>query len=510
MFHITSGASTRQAATLGQVVAVLNDWRQPLENKADIDITGPAGKVAVYRTQRQYLGVVLPGDASKPQQVLLELLNEAAHDSLRPDGRQPKPWEMTALQWNGLRALYSIATGMYPGLDAEARNVRVDFVDAIGRPATGPLEYWYMSEFRRTYGYDVAGPAFFAGQTNDRHEVHVAYALLRNDHVPEAALSDFKGHDSWGKTLLRFPGLRGRLSHAQLSTLCSVLKAEKVEIQPDDVEDLVSLVKFGPAEPTYVQMDDLLYGFGRVKQRDLPKDPPADLSGASEFALDVRKEVLEYRHREARKRDQAERARGNLTLRELEHREACRQMEWSTHAPTYGQMVEKHIVDRNVDALLSILDQPDDGNPATKRAIEKHFGVKLLGVKAKDRKQAIYSLAGFDAVGKMTHQHLVRNRTLERSAARALQHLIEDVEAVRYRLEGGTVMTGKAYVEWVIHELGAREIRRYAQGAASRLFLLTPDGHLQPIKAADKTLDYAKHLLEQVEQKKGTGLPMAA
>ena len=475
MLTVRWNGAQRSAANLAQALVLMNDSSDP-PDRATLEVIGPSGPLVKAHGPGRLIGLCLPGD---PRQVYSDLLEQACKEVRREDGTLLAAWEMTKLQWRSIVELPTFTYSGLPGIESQPG-----------------LAEWFREHFRKVVGFGTAGPTYNGREQNTRHIVHVAYALNEGKAVPThviEAIKHFPTDMRWLKALVTKPHLRGRLTADQIQALQTVVPLEST----DDavIEKMIRLVRQGPEAPTYVQVDDMLYGAGLLGPLPVPPQPVADLSQASTFALEVRSACIELRLNTRRKKDAEDRAAGRLSIREIELHQAQHQQEWHSATATYGMLIDQHIAERDIEALLELLDFPDDWNRGTKQAIQKHFGIRLLGVSAQQRRQAIYRLVGMDESEMNAHQIQLAEKRRLRKEAKELAKLQSRLEAINYRLEDGHVLNAKRYVERIFNEEGAKGIYAEKRGASTRYWAILPNDRARPLKAADGTLEYARYLL---------------
>jgi hypothetical protein len=173
---------------------------------------------ALVRPPNVAIGAELPGDPC----ARIDAMMKEGLGQIKDKGK--RPFEMLALEWDGLNAIGKMAYGVYPGLQSTAYEVTE-----------------HMSQvFMKNLGYGHNGPLYgpgFGGRfdQNSRHDVHVAYALANNEHIPEDVLREYKELAAskgriwqfdckWAFELLAKPWLRGEFTEHQLMVITSVLR----------------------------------------------------------------------------------------------------------------------------------------------------------------------------------------------------------------------------------------------------------------------------------------------
>lgn len=497
MFTIKSGAFERCVFTLGQVLAVLNDYTDPIPERARVEVHSQAGRVPLAFTQRCQgkIGLHLPGN---PKDVLEDLLHTELAQCAWPTGEVKQPWEMPRLNWEGLLSLHSLASGEFPGLDPELLTKAV--VEPGWQEHLGSVEYWLRLRFKQRAGYPHRGPELPWCGTNERHELHVAGALADGKEVPQEVLEDYPSFvdPRWANLLLKRPEFRGRLTPDQLSALGIVIRGSALDVDTVEVEPLISHVHACGPRPTHVQVDDSLYAAGLLSPLEVRVAVPTDLAGCSQFVIDTRREVTERRLQEAEDYDTREHSLGRISQRELDRRRGNRAQEFLSAPIGLAKSLEEAIQSKNIAFLLDLLDQADGHNVGSKAAVEQHFGIRLKGVPAAARRRNIFQLAGFHAEAQKVYEAQQMQALDERKAAKDVERLIQRVSSVNYRLEDGSIVTGKEYVETLVTKERGIGIVDEPRGASRRYYMrFEGTQFVKQLREKDGTLAYARLLLAQ-------------
>lgn len=500
MFTIKSGAYARRVSTVGQVLAILNGYMDPIPDRTHVEVHGLDGRVPLAFVQRCQgkIGVHLPGN---PQYVLEHLLRVELAQCSWSSGNVKEPWEMPRLNWEGLLSLHALASGEIPGLDAGQLKNAVS--DPGWQQHLGSIEYWLRLRFKQLAGYPHSGPELSWCGTNERHELHVAAALADGRNVPQDVMKDYPSFvdPRWGNLLLKRQELRGRLTPDQLCALDIVLRGSSRDVDATEVEKLISVVNGCGLRPSYVQVDDALYTAGLLPPLEVRTSEPIDLTGCSQFVVDVRQEITMRRLRAAENYDVGEREQGRISMRELDRRRANRVAEALSASIELPLALEKAIQSRSVAFLLEVLDQADGHNMGCKAAVEKHFGIRIAGVSPASRRRNIFQLAGFDSEAQRVYEAQQQQAKIARKAAMDAEQILERVSAVNYRLDDGSVVTGKEYVERLITKERAIGIIDERRGSSRRYYMrFERAGYVRPLREKDGTLAYARLLLSKAEE----------
>ncbi|MFL9911953.1 hypothetical protein [Paraburkholderia sp. RL17-337-BIB-A] len=258
--------------------------------------------------------------------------------------------------------------------------------------------------------------------------------------VPEAVLAEYRElPDKFstdvrrGKVLLDVPELRGAMSPEKVRTLASVMSREKGGITSGNAALLALVMRLAPNEPSFVEVDDLLFRHGLVQAYGLPdRYATAQSLGApvSAFAEVFRRLMADSRRDTSIVRLRQERAAGRISQRSFDQQMQIAQLEHGRETFEFGNEFSNAIDSGNLPYLLDLLDRPDDANRVSKKAVRGSFGVKLLGVRAAARRRAVFELAGFDeaqqaeweAAGAAQREVLMRTHNTIRAGGVALIH----------------------------------------------------------------------------------------
>lgn len=430
------------------------------------------------------------------------------------------PLEVSAQRWDALMSIGSLACGVIPGLDPV--------------PGNGPLEYkgenhsnaGYVAGamFNDTFGYGTNGPLYDGRQVNSRHEIHVAYALLRGDAVPDAVLEHYRHLDrhamdvrdvSWMFELIDKPFMQGRFrSASRLTQLLHVTTQQGsriTEITEENIGYLCTLMAELKEDDGWLEFDNLLFDKGLWRAREVLAQVDLDKLGTpvNGFAKALRdalgqsrtKDSLEYLQERIDKRQMSKREA-------VEHRAQIRAQEL-TNSYKFANQVATAILDKNIPFLVDFLGHT--GNETTKRVIEQRLGVfKLVRGNAEQRMRAIFAAVGYHTEG----LYLAARKTYEDEkkaalAVAAVQKKKEDEESQEQRAKqraantnfryNGVVMDGAKLVEHLIAN-GYTNLAVHRAGAVPKYSLRNSDtGCTVRVKKSDGTMDYAVILLEKQE-----------
>lgn len=498
VIHFDSGR-TESCTTLAGVLAFFN-CNDDLRRRTSVDAVSvrhiARGDIPLVRLSNGTFAVRPKGTI---REILDTILNEVNRVIVRPDGKPLRPFEMSREAWEAVTAAGRLGYFPQEALAPECIDQGTLFADP-GAAFIDPQAH-VDQFFRQRFGYGTNGPEYAPGSgTNSRHEVHVAYALQRGETVKDSVLNAYRAngdigrHDlQWMRVLIDVPALRGALAPNPLQWLCAAMRHEHLPIAADNARRLINLMKPLPMDCTFIQVDDALFAGGVLPPRTAVVRPPVALDPpASPLAARIRDVVADQIHRKTVDRVSQERARGLMSQREVEHQLRLADQEKVRASYEWGNRVALAVLERNVAALLDMLDTPADSNTATKRAIREVLGVSLTGVTAAIRRRRIFDLCGFsvseqqqwDAQAAADRANAMSLRDLEEAAKRA--------EATNYRLETGAVLNGREYVDLCIAE-GFSKICHVPTGSARRYYIQDPGRQAgRPLRAKDGTLAYAQ------------------
>lgn len=456
------------------------------------------GAIPLIRTGSS-LGLRPPGTA---REVMTRLVDEIDLNIVRPDGRVRLPFQMRRESWRAVMAVAELA-GQPQRLLADEQRASGDLFAPPVNERVNPYDFLYK-EFSSRFGFGLAGPSYDStGQLNARHEVHVAFALLDGKPVRECVLSDYRSEPDawrygleWAKVLADVPVLRGALSEAQLRNLVSVLRHDKLAVTAQNAEKLLGIVGRLPVNCTQVEVDDALYAAGILPPRVWTPAPPVvgeAASPISPLAKAIRDKIAQRRHDEMLSHAEAQRAAGRIGQRELDLRRRIAMASLSGESYGWGNKVALAVMAREVGFLLDVLDTPDDQNVQSKQGIQEHLGLKVRGLRAAQRREAIFAMCGFSADEAQVWEASQEAARAERKQAEARQDAIRTAESACYRLsKTEAVINGRQFVDRCFSE-GMTEIAASPRGGAKVYHLRNPGtGEGCRLSARDGTLAYAR------------------
>ncbi|NVH76327.1 hypothetical protein FSB08_28300 [Paraburkholderia sp. JPY432] len=502
MYQLSIPGQVFTTATLSGVFALFANEAVQATETTLINLEGGAAAVRVTRYNGT-LGIRRDGTVAA---IVAAMFDEARSLWLSTYGPEPKPWQIRASHWELLFALFDLVR-------TPTRFLSTDQIDAQQAAAREARQFFNLSTLfndvaMERFGFGCGGPCVPGGSTNGRHELHVAYALLRNEPIPEAVLSEYRAMDrafrydlEWASTLLDVPTLRGRLPAAKLQQLVSVMRAAKQPVTAETVDALVDAVAGVSNAPDFFEVDDALFAAGILSVDVLPPmfNEPVELgTPVNAFAGRLRQILADARRDRAVDQADMERAQGRMSARR--HKLECGMALLSHGRETFewANKVAVALEQRDLSLLLQVLDSPDTRNRSSKRAVEEHYGVKLRGMTAKDRRRAIFALCSMDALAQATWEAADAERKAAARKAEDAQFAKETAQRAQYQRPDGVVIDGARHVEDAIAS-GFREIRDWRKGASRQYALVNPDlGQARTLRAKDGTLDYARAMLERL------------
>lgn len=524
MYYITHPQiETLTCNTFAQIFHHLNTRSEKqcfpmLQSTGQLFVVGPTG--ARYRVGRCGSRLGPAFDDGVSASVHLEfMLREARHYAVDARGNVMKPHEMPLWLWHGLFQIGGSAFGLTGSFSEK---------QAAGPHHIGDRTCFTLSEacsvlFTQLFGFGHNGPVDRDFGSNGRHEVHVAYALLRDEPVPDATLADYRGmvFDSlhFGDVqclgpLLQRPYLRGKFD--SMTKLSFILMVEKDpqsrmrEITVENVGYLSSLLKSLPNDCGYHQLDDALYAHDllQVKQYQVRVLEESARVPFNEFACAVRRELITMRTKQYQATLDEKIARKQLSQREVKYEQQRINGLELEEGYGYPNKLAAAVQTRNMHQLVSILDNPN--NTSSMRAVKRVFGLELERLASKSRIREIFRLAGYfdDAQYQVARakydSEVAQARATKLAAERAraeAERLPRTRAAVTSKLFSykGRTMTAAEFVEELVKD-GHVQVRTTSRGATTAYSVWKEDGSSgYRLLSKDGTLAYAKLLIEQVK-----------
>ncbi len=436
--------------------------------------------------------------------VVMKMLREVLPFVTDADGKPLKPHQMRCVDWDALTVIGSVAHRVIPCFSSQNMGNPHEFADFV------------RNEVYQAMGYGTNGPSIEGVEgPNKRHEVHVAYALVRGDQVPQDVIEDYLGtgylakkfNDGidlrWVAPMLTKPFLRGRFRSAgEAVRILSTIDRE-IELTEENIPALVELAGTLPADAPYVVLHNLLYIKGWIKPTpvNVPVPSAQPEPPVSELAARIHKEVMALRLKRAIHSAQEQVGLGRMTQQEYDWKVRVAELQADTEGCSWANRVAKAIACKDLAQLLDILDC--SRNEASQRVCEKEFGVKLRNVKAAERRRAVFRLVGYEsdesvakAEADLTTERLERQK--ERDAATLpaeLQGAKDWASGSKIRVKGHA-LTGAEFVESLV-EQGYTDIKPVKHGAATKYYLFKQDGGSGwSLSKRLGTLKYAQLLLQ--------------
>lgn len=498
-----------QLHSYGEVLARLNDHDVPAAQRTGATLLrdgrpfGPLLKDAYGKfgvdlvVANGWTGLAAEDLREQQKQAMISFVDEVTPFVVPERGATPlQPWQMSSARWDAVHSIGSLAHNVYPGLRAR---IPYEFADLVGQ------------QMHERFGYGHNGPPYNSDRvTNSRHEVQVAYALLHGKPVPDDVIAEYEHRVGGNYTDLRWmgeliakPWLRGRFTEDQFGPLVHLLHADKVEIREEMVSDLQAILRGINGPVTYVSVDDALYRAGVLPPHPAPGLKVVDWSGASPLELELRDEIAQLRAAAQRTSLEARRARGEVSLRRMEHEQAINARVRETTERKWPSEVARAIQARDVTMLLDMLDCPDDRNSATKRVIQRQFpGVKLLGLKSVERTRAIFAFCGLDEAAQKRYEAQAAVRREERLRAQDDERIREAVEGLMWDVGDGRRVPAREQIDKLVAEGFTEIIKRRPGVKVSELLLHKPGGTLAyRLSSKDGTLDYARLAIREASQR---------
>jgi hypothetical protein len=502
MYTLSIPGNTFFVATLAGVLAMFSDERVKETETTSITLEGDAGVAGVTR----YNGRLAIRRAGTAAEVVDALFEEVSRHWRSEYGDAPKPWQIRPSHWDELFGLFDLPRA--PETFLSSSQIEAERAAARDARQFFNLSSLFDDAVVKRFGFGAGGPATPGAGVNGRHEVHVAYALLRNEPVPAVVLDDYRRMDrafrydlEWAMPLLHVPELRGRLPAGKHRWVTSVMRAAKQSITAENIDAIVAAVRDVREACSFVDIDDALFAAGVLSVDTLPpmfNQPVALGSPVNAFAARLRQILADWQRERSIDRADLERAQGRMT--ERQHKLECEMalLSHGCHTFEWANRMAVALERRDLPLLLEVLDSPDDRNRSSKRAVEEFHGVKLRGMKAKDRRRAIFALCGMDGAAQTTWEAADAERRVAARKAADAEHAKEVAQRARYQRPDGVVIDGAAHVDAAIEE-GFREIRDWRKGASKQYALVNVDlGLARTLRAKDGTLEYARAMLERL------------
>lgn len=502
MYKLSIPGEIFTVATLAGVLALFADERLQATETASISLNSEASPAQVTRYNGK-LAIRCTGAAAE---VVATLFEEVRAFWQTEYGANPNPWQIRPAHWDELFGLFDLSRAPECFLSSSQ-------IDAERTAARDARQFFNLSSLFdsaavKRFGFGAGGPSAPGGGVNGRHEVHVAYAPLRNEPVPDVVLDDYRKMDrafrydlEWAVPLLDVVELRGRLPAEKHRWVASVMRAAKRPITAENVGAIEEVVSDVPDACDFVQIDDALFEAGILTADALPPmfNEPLSLGAPlNSFAERLRQILADSRRDKSLDRADMERAQGRMTARRHKLEREMALLSHGRETFEWANRMALALEQRDLSLLLEVLDSPDTRNRSSKRAVEEHYAVKLRGTNAKGRRRAIFALCGMDEAAQAAREAADAQRKAAARKASDAQCAKEAAQRAQYQRPDGVVIDGARHVEDAIAS-GFREIRDWRKGASKQYALVNPElGQARTLRAKDGTLGYARAILERL------------
>lgn len=502
MYKLTIPGEAFVVATLAGVLKLFRDERVQATETALIALECEGAAASVTR----YNGKLAIRCAGTAVEVVASLFDEVRAHWLSEYGAEPKPWLVRPAHWDELFGLFDLPRA--PECFLSSRQIDAERAAARNARQFFDLSPLFHHAAVERFGFGAGGPPAPGSGVNARHEVHVAYALLRNEPVPDAVLDDYRGMErafrydlEWAEPLLNVVELRGRMPAEKHRWVASVMRGAKLPITTLNVDAIVAAVAGLPAACDFVSVDDALFAAGILSAESLPpmfNEPVTLGTPANAFAERLRQILADSKRDKSLDRADMERTQGRTTARRHKLEREMALLSHGRETFEWANRMAVAIEQRHLSLLLEVLDSPDDRNRSSKRAVEEHYGAKLRGGNSKTRRRAIFALCGMDEAAQVAWESADTERKAAQRKAEDAQRAKEAAQRTRYQRPDGVVIDGAQHVEAAIEE-GFREIHDWRKGASKQYALVNPKlGEARTLRVKDGTLDYARAMLERL------------
>lgn len=499
MYEVILSNTTEKFATLPGALFWLNEYRDSPLDLVAIRCQGENLEIQRKEGFARSIGVKLPGSA---RVVIDRLLGEVTPYVCTGSGIRLAPHQMRRAHWNAVTALGDIVYGVFRCFSTEQLRERIEVPGQKGEIQQIGIEAYLGREFMRRFGYGHNGPTIGRGQdrtTNSRHDVHVLFALAEGAPVPQEVLDEYRGtRDVDIRLLMELPFLRGALPVGTLRVLIGILRrcgsSLNQENGPAIVAVVQDLLKGAPAaDGDVIRIDDCLYELGYLPDIEVPsaKVAPTPEPPPCDCAVAHRTIVALWRQQTQRDALAKQRAEGRISLRELKRALALvehipLEAEWGMSITIAAALASPG---EHLATLVAWLDRPDDSNSATKRFVEARTGIKLMRVKAAERRRAIFALSGLNEAQQeawIAQQELEREQKLRLREEERIRERAADASVVA----DGRETTWKDYIDQLVAS-GMDRLSTYQQGRSTRR-CLTDGKRMLKLAAGSVALAYAE------------------
>ncbi|TDN59041.1 hypothetical protein [Paraburkholderia sp. BL10I2N1] len=501
MYTLSFPGEALELTTLIEVFQLfLNDARLSASETADVQLSRNGEPLKVTR----YNGVLTLRQPGAASEIFSAMLEEVYAAWFSREGIRLQPWEVRPSQWDLYFALLDLAKK--PALLLSSDQLEREWEVAATRGERFDLSILCGQLAKARFGFAAEGPRVpDSGQTNGRHEVHVAYALAANLPVPAAVLADyaqdrarFRFDLEWATVLLDVPEFRGSRPECKLRHLARIIRREGLKVTPDMAAALVVAMQCLPDDADPVIVDDMLFNRGLLDPLPLPEkyQQPVDVgTPVSDLASRVR-ELLSVTQRD-RELERLEKAKstGQMSRRQYELGRQITLLEHGRWTFDWPNRFAGAVTGPDVGMLLDVLDTADEDNLCCKQAIREVCDVKLRGLGPVARRRAIFALCGYDEAAQAECEARIAKGREHARNERDARYAKEKAARTRFTGADGLIVNGAQHVDALIAN-GFSEIRSYPRGA-SRIYMLVHPQRSEgyTVKAKDGTLDYARSVL---------------
>ncbi|WP_061958185.1 hypothetical protein [Cupriavidus pauculus] len=504
MYVIHIGQRAEHRTTLAGVLQYLNDDRDGKAVPRVEDIAVRHVERGVIPVQRLGSGNFAVRPAGTRRAILSMILDEVDQFIVRVGGKILRPHEMSRAAWGAVVAAGRLAYFPAEAIDMSQGDAGPLFQTADLFEAQGPFDIadFVCGEFIRRFGYGTNGPLYHpAASPNCRHEVHVAYALMRGEKVRDCIINTYRDNphharsEFWMRPLIEVSALRGALSPSVLQALCQTMRGEKLEITTHNVGKLIAALRNVPSDGTYVHVDDALFAAGILSPLTLPTARPlegGDARPVTRLAARIHRLISERQYQQAVQKATEEREGLRISQREFDRQTRAAAAYRAGYGFDWANRVALAVMERNVAAVLHIFDGPKDWNTDSKRALRDEIGVDVLQCTAAERRRRLFELCGFSEAEQAQWE---ANDAIDKARKRAERQVADAkslAESTTYRLETGQTMNGREYVDFCI-DAGFSQLIDERRGNVTRYRIYDPVKRVsRPLRAKDGTLDYAR------------------
>lgn len=431
-------------------------------------------RMPLFMAPHYHVMVKIPA-AAEPVTQVAELINELDPLILFPDGSPRRPEQMLPIAWEMVQDL-----GNACQTSNEVFTPQHGFPVMDGEYKVNCLESLFHRLWSKKMGYGHLGPRVSEEVgVNARHEIHVAYALLRGDSVPAEVIEAYKekllttrqADPRWLPVLLDVPESRGAFKSAShLAGVAAAFHASGIGLDASMLDAIKLALRYVLPDAMYAEVDDVLFDAGLVPAlpaREVPvyeQDAPFN-----DFAKTLHDDLRAYRTKTRIKYLDERRGQGTLSKRAYLQCLDFENRVLEKDSMSWPNKVAQAIDSEDLPTLLRILD--GSGNETSQRAVERAFKVKLRNVPAKERRLAIFGLAGFatsEAVA--AEEARLAEADRERKELRDLADARKAASNVNYLKDDGEKVPGDVFIEQAI-ATGCDEVVTFGKGFHSKHYL---------------------------------------